>query len=105
MTLEQLINKLKDLPADAILPVGITDPHSYRGNYLELAFEPTTNQQRDEAIAVAKSAIGTTYNGYKGGKYLMGIHDNVHLAKYGECEDDGFGISGIFVEYYKAREK
>ncbi len=38
MTLEELINRLKELPPDLRMD-GLCNPHSYRGYYCELAFE------------------------------------------------------------------
>jgi hypothetical protein len=38
--LGELIEALEKLPEDRVLPVGFDKPHSYRGYYNELAFEP-----------------------------------------------------------------
>jgi hypothetical protein len=39
-------------------------------------------------LDAARSAVGTTYHGYKGGSYTMEKWTKVHLANYGECGDE-----------------
>lgn len=84
-TLGQLIETLKELPQDKIAADGIGRPHSYRGYYDELAFEPVQNVSVADMLAAAKDALGATYRGYKGGTYKMGEWTPVWLAHYGEC--------------------
>lgn len=63
---------------------GFGDPHSYRGYYDELAFEPmdTTIQEMLEAC---ENADGKTYHGYKGGDFEMDGDTEVHIAFKGCC--------------------
>lgn len=98
MYLKQLITRLEELPKDTILPIGICEPHSYRGYYDQLAFEPCENQPVTEAIHIAKSAVGTTYEGYKGGEFTMTEYTDVWLAHYGciTCLDGIDNIAYIF---------
>ncbi|NED83520.1 hypothetical protein G3I76_25935, partial [Streptomyces sp. SID11233] len=49
---------------------GFHHPHSYRGFYEELAFEPTGRTTVGEMLAAALDAHGTTYVGWKGGEYI-----------------------------------
>lgn len=79
-----LIRALGLLPPGTGFAEGITAPHSYRGYYERLAFEVLdADQTAGEALAVAESALGETYQGYKGGDYTMHERTLVHLAEWG----------------------
>ena len=80
----------KEDPA-RVLPVGFNRPHSYRGYYEQLAFEPAENITIGEMLAAARSALGTTFTGYKGGDYTMGEHTECWIANYGESGSDQIG--------------
>lgn len=71
MTLAELIAALEAVDPDRMLPLGFSNPHSWRGVYSELAFEPTANVTVREMLADARSALGATFEGYKGGQYTM----------------------------------
>jgi hypothetical protein len=71
---------------DRILPIGFGNPHSWRGDYSELAFEPMRDVKLSEMVESAKSALGATYDGWKGGSYTM--------TKYTSCRLDYEGRSG-----------
>lgn len=88
MTLIEFIKRLKSMDPNELLPVGIRNPHSYRGFYDELAFEPTDPIPVNEAIKVAESAIGMTFTAYKGGEYKMSGKTNCWLAEWGELGDE-----------------
>lgn len=90
MTLQSLIEALERAPADRVVPFGFGRPHSYRGFYDELAFEPKENVTVGEMLADAKSAVGRTFQGYKGGDYTMDGWTHVWLAEYG-CSGEGIG--------------
>lgn len=85
MTLKELIEFLEQHDPATVVPFGFHDPHSYRGNYYELAFQPKENTTVDEMLACAKSAMGNIYGGYKGGFYAMDEGTPVWLAEYGCC--------------------
>lgn len=90
MYLGELIAVLEAADSDMIVPVGFTRPHSYRGYYEDLAFEPTANSTVAAMLAAAREALGTTYQGYKGGDYKMHDYTDVWLAYYG-CVGEGIG--------------
>lgn len=71
MTLDELTTLLGKATPELVLPNGFTKPHSYRGYYDELAFEPAENVTVSSVLAAAWSADGETYTGYKGGEYTM----------------------------------
>jgi len=87
MILGRLIEVLETLPVDMVLSKGFHRPHSYRGYYNELAFEPAENITIGEVLASAKNALGNTYTGYKGGEFTMSRHTDVYLAHWGSCGD------------------
>lgn len=84
MTLGELIALLKTYDPNLRVPHGFAKPHSWRGDYAQLAFEPATDVTIGEMLACAKEALGSTYTGYKGGEYKMGEYSDVYLARYGE---------------------
>lgn len=88
MNLQQLIEELEKEPKERIIKYGFTNPHSHRGNYYDLAFEPAENVTIESMIASAKSAIGKTFNGYKGGDFRMDLYTSVHFAEYGESGEE-----------------
>ena len=83
MTLGELIAALEKLNPELEVPLGFGEPHSYRGDYYDLAFEPKRNVTVGEMLADAKSALGTTYQGYKGGDFTMNEWTTCWLAEYG----------------------
>ena len=84
MTLDELIEALEAEPADKVMKVGLTEPHSWRGDYIEVAFEPSPPMTVGEVLPIVKSAVGTTYQGWKGGDYTMKEYTAVHLDYQGE---------------------
>lgn len=84
MTLDELIKALEVEDPTVVLPLGFTHPHSYRWDYSELAFEPTANVTVGEMLAAARSALGATFQGWKGGEYTMSGYTDCHLAEQGD---------------------
>lgn len=96
MTLQEIIDFLSMRDASKVVPIGFDSPHSYRGDYSELAFEPRRNVTIGEMLDSARSALGTVYKGYKGGDYKMYPDTACHLANYG-CSGEDIGI--VLMEY------
>jgi len=94
MTLQALIEELSRYDPQQRVPLGFREPHSYRGYYDELAFEPVPDTTVGAMLAAAKDALGATYTGYKGGDYTMNAYTQVWLARYG---DTGEAISDFFL--------
>lgn len=84
----ELIETLEKEDPNLIIPNGFNSPHSYRGNYCDIAFEPAENITIREMIECAKEAIGKTYEGYKGGDFKMSGSTNYHISYYGECGEE-----------------
>lgn len=92
MTLGELIQALESLPADAKIQ-GVNSPHSYRGYYSDLAFEPMEGMATAaDLLKDCRGSMGVVFTGYKGGEYMMGQNTPVWIAEYGCC---GLKIMGI----------
>lgn len=85
MTLDEVIETLKRFPKDFVFERGFERPHSYRGYYDQLAFEPAENVRAALMLQLAERALGQTFEGYKGGSYVMDGGVDCHLAHYGSC--------------------
>ena len=83
VTLGALIRYLESLPPDQSVAEGFGHPHSYRGYYEDLAFEPVSGTTVQEMLDAARSAFGKTFHGYKGGEFVMGENTDCWLAPYG----------------------
>lgn len=83
MYLKDLIEWLDKQPLNTKVPVGFGKPHSYRGCCNDLAFEPVENTTVGQMLVEAKSALGSTYFGWKGAKYTMCEYSLCWLAKKG----------------------
>ncbi len=96
MNLGELIKILESQNPDTVLSEGFHKPHSYRGYYDELAFEPTTLVSIREMLVSCKEALGTTYEGWKGGMFTMTEYTDVYLAIEGQTGDE---LSGRLFRY------
>lgn len=101
MYLFELIARLEREPADKVIRVGFRKPHSYRGYYEDLAFEPAPNVCVGDMLSDAKASLGMKFCGYKGGEYEMNSHTECWLAEYGRC---GEKIGPRLLEYMLADE-
>lgn len=96
MELRDLIKFLEARDPAKVVPLGFSEPHSYRGDYYDLAFEPTADVTVGSMLECARFALGQTFQGYKGGDFTMREYTSVHLAHYGMC---GEGIGPHFLKY------
>lgn len=87
MYLKDLIAKLETADPSKICCKGFNNPHSWRGSYDELAFEPAENVTVGEMLRDARAAIDATYSGYKGGEFTMREWTEVHVSNYGSSHD------------------
>ena len=88
MRLGTLIEWLEQQDPDLIVKDGFGSPHSDRENYSELAFTPEPEANLGDMLKHAKSALGATFTGYKGGEYTMEEYTSVHIGEYGECGEE-----------------
>ena len=101
MTLGELIKFLEAHDPERIVPIGFAEPHSYRGYYEDLAFEPARDVTVGSMLACARDALGKTFEGYKGGDFKMGEYADVWLANYGHT---GEGIGPVLLSYMVGEE-
>lgn len=88
ITLGQLIDTLAAADQSAVVFDGFAEPDSWRGVYAFLAFAPKTNALVSDMLRHARSAVGATFTGYKGGEYTMTRETPCFIANYGDCGDD-----------------
>lgn len=109
MNLRQLIKRLKQahyaMP-DAILRTGFNRPHSYRGYYEQLSFEPAENIRLKDMLDLAIAANGATYEGWKGGSYTMDLDTTVWIASEGctSPHDEDDGLTEAHLEFILSTE-
>ena len=102
-SLDDLINRLEELPQD--MPIQLGEAHSYRGHYSDLAFAPlydTEPRTVKEALDAAEDAHGKTFTGYKGGEFTMEGDTPVWYSHYGDCGPAIIGITDegeILIQY------
>ena len=88
MILRNLIDKLEKINPDTVCKRGFNNPHSYRGCYDQLAFEPVNNITVGEMLDVAKEALYSTYTGWKGGEFTMDLFTDCHIANKGTTGEE-----------------
>lgn len=82
MPLGELIERLEGC-ADRKVRLGFGKPHSYRGYYEDLAFEPVRNTTVGAMLKAAKGALEKTFEGYKGGDFTMTKDTHCWIAEWG----------------------
>ena len=88
MTLGQLIKKLEEVKDKGkVIEFGFGNPHSWRGSYDQLAFEPKNNVTIQEMLDDAKKALNSTYYGHKGGQYTMVNNTSINIDYEGDWSD------------------
>lgn len=88
MNLGSIITALEAADPQQPVPHGFANPHSYRGDYMDLAFEPTPDTTVSAMLTAARSALGATFQGWKGGDFLMDADTWCWLSPQGDasCE-------------------
>ena len=85
MMLKDLIQWLEQQDPDVVVEGGFGEPHSDRGSYDELAFDPAEYARIGDMLQHAKSARGQTFTGWKGGEFEMGDYTSTLIGRHGEC--------------------
>jgi hypothetical protein len=96
MNLGELITALEAADPNQVVSHGFHNPHSYRGDYYDLAFEPAQNVTVASMLEAARTALGTTYQGWKGGDFTMGADTWCWLSEQGTASCDN--ISSLLFE-------
>lgn len=97
LMLGELIEWLGQQDASQRVVDGFGSPHSDRGSYCDLAFEPEPVTTFGAMLEHAKSALGQTFSGYKGGDYKMTEYTDVKIGHWGEC---GESITRTHLRYW-----
>lgn len=100
LALEDVIARLERENPTRTVQVGFANPHSYRGYYEDLAFEITGPTSVGDMLAAARSALGATYQGWKGGDYEMSRYTEVWLVQ--EEGDCGETLGAVLLEHLLA---
>ncbi|WP_460441397.1 hypothetical protein [Amycolatopsis stemonae] len=82
--------------------VGFTSPHSYRGYYEQLAFARAENVAVGDMLAAAQTALGRTFQGWKGGDYTMCDYTETWLVP--EEGRTGESIGAVLLDLMLAME-
>jgi hypothetical protein len=92
LALGELIDRLRQEP-DPLrqVRIGFRHPHSYRGYYMDLAFERAENVTVGEMLAAAESALDATFQGWKGGDYTMSGYTDTWLVEREGCVGETIG--------------
>lgn len=88
MKLKDLIAWLEKQPQDAVVINGFGYAHSYRGYYEDLAFTPVSVTTVEEMLSNANKAIGSVFQGWKGGGYHMNGDTRCWIAYEGSTVDE-----------------
>lgn len=91
MSLDELIEMLMAADPTKVVRHGFENPHSYRGYYDELAFEPAVNVTVGSMLEAAQDAWGTTYTGWKGGDFTMKGYTDCWLSFEGSASGETLG--------------
>lgn len=95
ITLGDLIGELAAAPSSNIVKVvwrgTLRNPgnvDSYRGYYSQLFIDFTASDERTvkSLLKNLRKAMGSTFEGYKGGDYTMGAHTGIFVDQHGMCE-------------------
>ena len=97
LSLGGLIAALESHDPDTRLAVGFTNPHSYRGYYEQLAFGIAENVTVGEMLTDARSALGETFQGWKGGDYEMDEDTPVWLVSE-RGTSDGETVGAVLLD-------
>lgn len=101
LTLGELIERLEAEDPAKVVRQGFANPDSYRGYYHDLAFEPAWNVSVADMLADARSALGATFQGWKGGDFTMGEYTDCWLAVRG---DTGETLGAVLLDFMLATE-
>jgi hypothetical protein len=96
VNLGELIARLETADPNQVVKHGFLNPHSYRGDYMDLAFEPAEDITVGEMLAAARSAVGATFQGWKGGDFVMHSDTWCWLSQQGDAS--GETISALLLE-------
>lgn len=88
LTLGDAITRLSQLAAEGPIKFDWNhrapgEAHSYRGYYSDLAFDDCDKATVGDWLNECRGALGKTFEGYKGGDFLMAENTPLWSAQYG----------------------
>lgn len=99
MRLGELIEALEAVEnKEATVEYGFARPHSSRGDYSELAFDPATGVTLQSMLDHARAALGSTFEGWKGGDFTMHDFTPCYIEAHGNWDENG--ISAHLFNYW-----
>lgn len=98
LTLGELVDWLASKDPDMVVKDGLGEPHSDRGDYCGLSFEPVYETTIGDMLDNARFAIGKVFEGWKGGDFKMDEGSYVFIGEYGEC---GEPITKMHFKYWE----
>lgn len=99
MNLEDLIDALAALPPEWRLDSNYGGFHSYRGYYEQLALEAAGGDDGATVgtlLTEARAAVGATFEGWKGGEYVMDGSAPVWVSDEGSAS--GHRLVGLSIK-------
>jgi hypothetical protein len=78
-----VIKQLKKLPKETVFMYGFHEPHSYRGYYEQVAFEPLNIATAEALLMSCEAAMEGVYIGWKGGEYTYDCSSVFNIAHKG----------------------
>lgn len=89
LSLGEVIEMLEAENPNTPMPVGFGEPCSYRGYYEQVAFEIEYDTTVEMMLAEVRSAVGQSFEGYKGGSYRMRSDTPVWIVEdYSDCGEE-----------------
>lgn len=93
MRLGDIIEFLSERDPEIVVAHGFDRPHSYRGYYEDLAFEPEENITIGQMLTACRAALNHTFEGYKGGSFTMTESTDCWIANEGSGWGEGIGYT------------
>jgi hypothetical protein len=90
LTLGKAIALLEEIDPTTPMAEPIGDVESYRGYYSDLSFDASsaTAKTAGQVLADLRAALGSTFEGYKGGDFVMGSDTPLWVSAYGSASGD-----------------
>lgn len=88
MILKDLLEWLEQQDKSSVVTDGFGKPHTDRGYYTDIAFDPVEKTTFGEMLAHAKYANGATFEGYKGGDFSMHDYTTCRIGRWGSSGEE-----------------
>jgi len=103
-TLGYVRDKLSNFQPTMVCNFGFKNPHSWRGIYMDVAFEPATNITVDEMLTAIDEACSRAFTGYKGGEFYFNLQTPIHISEVGTSYDDKYWMDCLLNELDESQE-